>query len=437
MCGRRAAAPSLLACQSTPPSATRSAPTCRWARASSPAPSRRPTSSGARPSRSSSATRAAGPLGRQARRGRRVPRRDRRARHAGVHPRAVPRQPRLPHPATYEKLGRRRSRTTCARAAEIGAEGVVVHTGSCVDPTGHASSTTPRCARSARGCCRCSTRSATTTRAVAAARADRRAGPVAVRRRRGPRALPGGARPPPEAGHLPRHLPRVRRRRPARRARRHDRHRRPDRRDRRPGPAAAGARQRLDGRARRLQGPAPEDRRGPHRRSTPSRSCSRTRRPTGCRSSWRRPARATPATPTSRCSSSCAQRRRRDASGVRPSSPRLALLAMTAVLGLDVLPDQGPARPGADAGLPGGPVRDRQRRAAADRRPARGRAGCRRRSRGTRVVLGLLYGVAQILQTAGLAHTAGQRVAASSPACTSSPPRCFAALLLRHPDHAG
>ena len=39
------------------------------------------------------------------------------------------------------------------------------------------------------------------------------------------------------------------------------------------------------------------------------------------------------------------------------------------------------------------------------------------------VVLGLLYGVAQILQTAGLAHTAGQRVRASSPGCTSSSPR--------------
>ena len=69
--------------------------------------------------------------------------------------------------------------------------------------------------------------------------------------------------------------------------------------------------------------------------------------------------------------------------------------------------------------------------AAADRGAAGGRAGCPPRRRRRAVVLGLLYGVAQILQTAGLAHTAGERLAASSPACTSSRTPLFAALLLR------
>ena len=86
-----------------------------------------------------------------------------------------------------------------------------------------------------------------------------------------------------------------------------DGHRRPDRRDRRTGPAAAGPRQRLDGRARRVQGPAPADRRGPHRRRR-VRGAVRApgdRRgpvhPGDARLARRR------ATPTSRCSSSCAE----------------------------------------------------------------------------------------------------------------------------------
>ena len=65
-----------------------------------------------------------------------------------------------PTPLTYE-----RSVASVAhnlrRAAEIGAEGVVVHTGSYVDATGDRRGRTrpPRCGRSARGCCRCSRRS--------------------------------------------------------------------------------------------------------------------------------------------------------------------------------------------------------------------------------------------------------------------------------------
>ena len=80
-----------------------------------------------------------------------------------------------------------------------------------------------------------------------------------------------------------------------------------------------------------------------------------------------------------------------------------ALLAVTALLGLDVLPDPRPAHPGADARLPGRPVRDRQRHAARAGATALGRLS--RESRRQAVVLGCLYGVAQILQTAGLAHT--------------------------------
>ena len=47
---------------------------------------------------------------------------------------------------------------------------------------------------------------------------------------------------------------------------------------------------------------------GPHRRRRVRASCSPTRPPRACRSSSRRRARATPATPTSRCSRSCAPR---------------------------------------------------------------------------------------------------------------------------------
>ena len=67
-------------------------------------------------------------------RGRAVPGGDRRARDAGVRPRAVPREPRL---ADRRRRTRSRSRSIAhnlRRAAETGVEGVVVHTGSYVDP---------------------------------------------------------------------------------------------------------------------------------------------------------------------------------------------------------------------------------------------------------------------------------------------------------------
>ncbi len=109
-------------------------------------------------------------------------------------------------------------------------------------------------------------------------------------------AVPRGPRPPPEGRDLPGHLPRLRRRRAARRAWRHDGHRRPDRRDRRPRAAAAGARQRLDGRARRVQGPAPAAGPGAHRRGRVRRAARPPRDRRACRSSWRPPTRATPTT---------------------------------------------------------------------------------------------------------------------------------------------
>ncbi len=77
--------------------------------------------------------------------------------------------------------------------------------------------------------------------------------------------------------------------------------RRPDRRDRRPGPAAPRARQRLHGRARRLQGPAPEAGRGSHRGRGVRRAPDPPGHRTACRSSSRRRARATSATRASRC----------------------------------------------------------------------------------------------------------------------------------------
>ncbi len=73
---------------------------------------------------------------RQARRGRRLPLGRRRARPAGLHPHALPRQPRLPHPRHLRASPSPSSPTTSRRAAEIGAEGVVVHTGSYVEPAG-------------------------------------------------------------------------------------------------------------------------------------------------------------------------------------------------------------------------------------------------------------------------------------------------------------
>ncbi len=78
------------------------------------------------------------------------------------------------------------------RAVEIGAEGVVVHTGSYVDATGDATGCTrPRCA-GPRGAAAAPRHASTTTQLPwLAARADRGPGPLAVRRRRGPRAVPG------------------------------------------------------------------------------------------------------------------------------------------------------------------------------------------------------------------------------------------------------
>ena len=72
-----------------------------------------------------------------------------------------------------------------------------------------------------------------------------------------------------------------------------------------PGTAAPGARQRLDGRARRLQGPPPADRSGPHRHRRvrgalrPPGDRGRPVRPRDARVPRRR------TTSTSRCSSSC------------------------------------------------------------------------------------------------------------------------------------
>ena len=108
---------------------------------------------------------------------------------------------------------------------------------------------------------------------------------------------------------------------------------RPDRRDRRAGPAAAGARQRLDGRARRVQGPAPEDRRGPHRRRRVRASCSPTRRPTGCRSSSRRPGSRDPGNAGHPAAQEAAGVRREPDVAPARSLATLALLAITACWG--------------------------------------------------------------------------------------------------------
>ena len=286
-----------------------------------------------------------------------------------------------------------------------------MHTGSYVDPSGTSSGTTPRCARSARGCCRCSRRVGDDDAPVAAARADRRPGPLAVRRRRRPRALPRRARPPPQGRHLPGHLPRLRRRRAARRARRH-RPRPSTGSSRSAAPAGCGwstpttrwtsaARSRtgtrsigeghigLDAFARAVRPPG-------HRRA--------------CRSSWRRPAPATPATRRLALLKKLREREPRVSERRTSLLATLALLAITATWGstfflikdlLDRVPvldflavrfaiaTRGAARWSSPRAL---------RRLSADVAPARGRCSA------------LLYGVAQILQTAGLAHTAGQRV---------------------------
>ena len=94
-----------------------------------------------------------------------------------------------PTPPTYERSSPW-SRTTSRGPREIGAEGVVVHTGSYVDPDGPAERHADGAAPGARGPAAAARRGRRRRRAVAAARADRGPGPLAVRRRRGPRAVP-------------------------------------------------------------------------------------------------------------------------------------------------------------------------------------------------------------------------------------------------------
>ena len=268
----------------------------------------------------------------------------------GVRPHAVPRQPRLADPADVRALGghrraqpragRRDRRRGRRRAHRL------------LRRRGHRS--TPRCARSARGCCRCSTRSATDG-AVAAARADRRPGPVAVRRGRGPRALPRRARPPPgasgicldtchvfaagapldEPGGTTATVDRlVEIAGPGRLRLVHAN----DSMDVRG--AFKDRHQRIgDGlhRARRLRGAA----RAPgHRR--------RAVRPRDARLPRRRTTRRSPLLQKLRASACSAGRDRRTDPARHARAARHHRL-----LGLDVLPDQGPARPGAGAGLPG------------------------------------------------------------------------------------
>ena len=99
-------------------------------------------------------------------------------------------------------------------------------------------------------------------------------------------------------------------------------------------------------------------------------------------------------------------------------------------LGVDVLPDPRPARPGAGPRLPGRAVHDRLGRHPAASPPGRS-AGSRASARRHAIVLGALYGVAQILQTAGPRAHRRPASRASSPGCTSWPrpcsPRCCCA----------
>ena len=212
--------------------------------------------------------------------------------HAGLHPRAVPGEPRLARPPRRTRSRSPRSPTTCAgpprsaprawsctpartstptaartarRRDGAGARGAAA-------AAGRGRRTTPR-----RGCCS-SRRPARAGRCARASRTSSRTSPRSTSTPRpGSASTPATSSPPARRWTSPAARP----------------PRRPDRRDRRARPAAAGPRQRLDGRARRVQGPAPEDRRGPHRRERVRASCSPTRRPTGCRSSSRPPARAT------------------------------------------------------------------------------------------------------------------------------------------------
>ena len=407
----------------TPACATRSAPTSRSARGWSRARWRRPPRSGAethpglrrQPAR-------LGALGRRPARSTRAFRDAlRRPRACGCSStrRTWSTSARRP-PSTYE-----RSVASVAhnlkRAAEIGAEGVVVHTGSYVDRGRRRDAGDAPGPRGAAPGARRGRRP--TTRAVAAARADRRAGPLAVRRGRGPRALPRRARPPPErrasawtpATSSP---PAPRSTSPAAR----------------PRPSTGSSRSAGAGRLRLVHANDSMDVRGAfkdrhqkigdgHIGSARSRSCSRTRPPRACRSCWRRPAPGTSATRRSRCSRSSASGERRPRPSYAPCWPRSRCSAMTACWGstfflIKDLLDRVPV-----AGLPGRPVRDRERRAAAAR-PARGAAGSRRD-------VAAAGGRARRCCTASRRscrppgwRTRRRACPASSPACTSCARRC-------------
>ena len=155
---------------------------------------------------------------------------------------------------------------------------------------------TPRCARCARACCRCSTRLGD-GRALAAARADRRPGPLAVRRGRRPRALPRRARPPPArsaSAWTPATCspPAPRSTSPAAP----------------PPPSTGSSRSAAPGRLRLVHANDSMDvrgafkdrhqkhRRGPHRRRRLRGAVRAPGHRRACRSCWRRPAPATPAT---------------------------------------------------------------------------------------------------------------------------------------------
>ena len=285
-----------------------------------------------------------------------------------------------------------------------------MHTGSYVDPSGSPTGTTPRCDRSARDCCRCSRRSADDAapwllleptagqgRSLCAGVDDLEPYLAALDHH-------------PKAGHLPRHLPRLRRRRTPRRARR--------------GAATLDRIVEIGGAGRLrlvhandsmdVRG-AFKDRHQTHRRRAHRRRrVPRAVRPPGDRGRPVRPgdarARATPGNPDievlKRLRAEAAARER--AAYLPAGHPGAA--RDDGDLGVDVLPDQGPAPSGC-------------RRSTSWRCASRSRrvalllivpAGAAHASRPTRTPsrggLGALYGVAQILQTVGLAHTAASVV---------------------------
>ena len=99
------------------------------------------------------------------------------------------------------------------------------------------------------------------------------------------------------------------------------------------------------------------------------------------------------------------------------------------MLGLDVLPDPGPARPGAGAGLPGAALRDRQP-SRCSRSPRGACAGSAGRRCGTRWCSACCTASRRSCRPPG-SRTRRPASRASSPGCTSSPPRCSPPLLLR------